>query len=383
MKTTLPLVIGCFALLQPLSSETLISQPAVEPKPRENKVQIALLLDTSNSMDGLIDQARTQLWKVVNTFIDARREGEAPFVEVALYEYGNNHQHVGNHYIRQVQPLTRDLDELSKQMFALTTNGGEEYCGAAIQRAIADLAWDDNPKTYKTVFIAGNEPFTQGPVEPQQACRDAYSKNIVINTIHCGSRDEGISGSWNDGAALAGGKFMIIDQDRSVAHIEAPQDQKISELGIKLNETYLGYGRQRAEGLSKQLSADKDAYANEAVGAPVERAISKASSNYHNVEWDLVDAVREKKVDLAKINADELPESFRKLDADELKQRVEEASKQRSALQSEIATLNKEREAFIAVEQNKQAKAGEKTLDQAIVETARQQASSLGYGFEN
>ena len=52
----------------------------------KNKVQIAILLDTSSSMSGLIDQARTQLWKVVNTFVNTHRDGETPFVEVALYE---------------------------------------------------------------------------------------------------------------------------------------------------------------------------------------------------------------------------------------------------------------------------------------------------------
>ena len=35
------------------------------------RVQLALLLDTSNSMDGLIDQAKSQLWKIVNEFIPA------------------------------------------------------------------------------------------------------------------------------------------------------------------------------------------------------------------------------------------------------------------------------------------------------------------------
>jgi hypothetical protein len=36
------------------------------PARAASRVQIALLLDTSNSMDGLIDQARSQLWRVVN-----------------------------------------------------------------------------------------------------------------------------------------------------------------------------------------------------------------------------------------------------------------------------------------------------------------------------
>ncbi len=36
-------------------------------------VQIAILLDTSGSMSGLINQARAQLWSIVNEFIFAKR----------------------------------------------------------------------------------------------------------------------------------------------------------------------------------------------------------------------------------------------------------------------------------------------------------------------
>lgn len=384
MKTKVLLVIALFsAAIPPLAAKGRHDHPPVDAPPgSDNKVQIALLLDTSNSMDGLIDQARTQLWKVVNTFIEARRDGAAPFVEVALFEYGNNNQHVGNHYIRQVQPLTRDLDEISKQMFALKTNGGEEYCGAVIQRALADLMWDSNPKTYKAIFIAGNEPFTQGPVEPRQACKDGLAKGVIVNTIHCGSRDEGISGSWHDGAAIAGGKFMIIDQDRPVCHVDAPQDKKISDLGIELNKTYLGYGELREEGMAKQNVADHDALANEGSGAAISRALCKSTHNYSNASWDLVDAVRDKKVDPAKIEAKDLPEPLRNLKAEELKARIEQAAKQRAEIQSQIATLNKEREAFVAEELKKQATTkGEKTLDEVMVETTRNQASSLGYTF--
>jgi hypothetical protein len=148
--------------------------------PVEPKVQLAILLDTSSSMSGLIEQAKTQLWKVVNTFIAARQGGRAPHVEVALYEYGNTGLAAETHWIRRIQPLTRDLDKISEELFSLKTNGGDEYCGEVIRKAAEDLAWDRDPNTYKAIFIAGNEPFTQGPVEPLQACKEAVSKGIVV-----------------------------------------------------------------------------------------------------------------------------------------------------------------------------------------------------------
>ncbi len=400
MKTTNALAItsaASLAILTVISAtgkpapdpRSLIEEPQPEPTPppqddnrdAKNRIQIALLLDTSNSMDGLIDQARTQLWKVVNTFIDARRDGEAPFVEVALYEYGNNGNAIGNDWVRLVSPMTRDLDSLSRQLFALKTNGGDEYCGAVVQRALGDLAWDPRESTYKVIFIAGNEPFTQGRIDARSACRNAFSKDITVNTIHCGSRQEGILGAWHDGAAIAGGDFLVIDQDKAVAHVDAPQDKRISDLSRKLNETYLGYGKRRKEAAMNQASADMDAERHAEAGASVQRAVTKASGNYSNAGWDLCDAVRENKVDPAKLDAKDLPEEMQELAPDERKGFIEETSAKRVAIQNEIKTLNEKREAYVAAEMKKQATAGDKTLDQAMIEITRKQASTLGYEF--
>jgi hypothetical protein len=271
---------------------------------------------------------------------------------------------------------------LSKSLFALKTNGGEEYCGAVIQRSLADLKWDESKDTYKVIFIAGNEPFTQGSIDPRKACRDAWAKGVVVNTIHCGNREEGMSGSWHDGAALAGGKFMAINQDRAVVSIPAPQDKKIAELSTELNKTYLGYGKARAEGAARQAEADKDASAQEASGAHVQRAVTKASANYSNTAWDLVDAAKEKKVDVAKLSADQLPPEMRELKPEERAAFVEKAAKERTAIQEKIVALNQEREAYVAEEMKKRAtQTSEKTLDQALVETTREQATARGYKF--
>lgn len=384
------LICAAFSTIQskakPTTDPLIREETRSEPAPNDhadtkNRIQIALLLDTSNSMDGLIDQAKTQLWKVVNTFIDAERDGETPFVEVALYEYGNNSNAVGNDWIRLVSPLTRDLDKLSRDLFGLKTNGGEEYCGAAIQRALGDLAWDTRKSTYKVIFIAGNEPFTQGRVDARSACKEALAKGIIVNTIHCGDRQQGINGSWHEGAALAGGDFLIIDQDKAVTHINAPQDDRIAELSSKLNDTYLGYGKQREEAKANQEMADQDAAANKSGGADVQRAVTKASGNYSNANWDLVDALREKKINPAELDAEELPEEMRSLAPKERKAFIEKIGTKRASIQAEIQQLNKEREDHVAAELKKRADEGKKTLDQAMIKATRKQASEFGYRF--
>ncbi len=106
-------------------SETIIKTTSKSEKP---EIKVALLLDTSNSMDGLIDQAKAQLWQVVNALSYAKCKEESPNLKIALYEYGNDNLNAEEGYLRQVIAFSDDLDEISKSLFSLTTNGGNEYC---------------------------------------------------------------------------------------------------------------------------------------------------------------------------------------------------------------------------------------------------------------
>src|SRR5690606_27652895 len=131
----------------PLQSEKLPAELS------ENTVQVALLLDTSNSMDGLIEQAKSRLWHIVNTLTTLKYSGETPNIEISLYEYGNNGLQAQSNYIRQVTPLTTDLDLISEKLFSLRTYGGNEYCGAVIQDATKQLEWGSNNSDMKLIYI--------------------------------------------------------------------------------------------------------------------------------------------------------------------------------------------------------------------------------------
>jgi hypothetical protein len=346
----------------------------VDQSPKETPVQIALLLDTSNSMDGLIEQAKTQLWKIVNEFKDAKQGDKIPVVHVALYEYGNNNLSAGTNFVRQILPFTRDLDKVSDELFKLTTNGGSEYCGAVIREAIDNLAWDKSPSVYKAIFVAGNEPFTQGPVSADETCRSAISKGVVVNTIHCGSETDGANGGWRRGAHLAEGKFLTIDQDKAVVHVKAPQDEEITKLSIELNNTYIIYGEKGRAGKDNQVRQDGNAGAKAAAGAPVQRAVSKASSSYYNGSWDLVDACKKGDVKLEAVKEADLPEEMRNLKPEERAAYVEQKCAEREKLQTRIRELHDERQKHVATQQKESGEG--KTLDAVIGKAVREQASA-------
>jgi len=380
---TMILACGLVALAQEASAVPVEVKPVIEVTPTKAKplVQMAILLDTSGSMTGLIDQARTELWSIVNEFIFARRGGVQPEVQVALYEYGKSSLPGEEGYLRQIVPLTTDLDKISEELFALKTNGGSEYCGWVIKEAAEGLQWSKSPDDLKVIFIAGNEPFTQGPIDYKKACKLAVTKGVVVNTVHCGPERQGIDGMWKDGAVVADGRYLNIDHNRQIVHIPAPQDKEIAVLGKRLNETYIPYGHRGRALQERQMTQDTNA----AVASPeaaVQRAVTKSSANYSNTGWDLVDAVNAGQVDLAKVKSDKLTEKMQKMTPAERKAYVESQAKQRAELQAKIQKLNEQRRQFIA-EEMKKRQGGEETLGSAVKQAIRQQAGKKNFQFQS
>jgi len=359
-----------------------VAQPIVLKKGDGSNIQVALLLDTSNSMDGLIDQAKSQLWKMVNELAIAKdRDGNIPNLEIALYEYGNDGLSSREGFIRQIAPMTTDLDLISEKLFAMSTYGGNEYCGHVIQTATNELQWSDSNEDLKIIFIAGNEAFTQGTVDYKKSCKEAIKKGIIVNTIFCGDYREGVNTQWKDGADLADGKYINIDQNEAVAHIETPYDKEIGELNNKLNKTYIGYGSKGKAKKERQMTQDSNAssygYANSA-----QRVVSKASSAYKNADWDLIDAIEEEAVEVEELDTESLPEEMQKMDKDERKVFVETKAKERKEVQAKIQELSKKRRQYEAAERAKTAVEGESTLDDAMIGTIREQAEKKAYKFK-
>jgi hypothetical protein len=362
---------------KPVAAELL--KPAFEGK--RPAVDVAILLDTSNSMDGLIDQAKNQLWTIVQQFAKAKKHGRTPSLRVALFEYGNTNLPASEGYIRQVVPLTDDLDKLSESLFALKTSGGDEYCGQVIQEAVNRLDWSKEPNGYKTIFIAGNEPFNQGSVDYHAACKRAIEKGVVVNTIHCGGTQEGISGGWQEGAKLAEGDFFNIDQDKAVVQIDCPQDKVIIKLNAELNKTYLWYGAADVRGTYQKNQVEQDSNAAQtSANTASSRAIAKANGAYRNYNRDLVDTVAEDKEVLKRVKEAELPEVVRSLPAEQREGYVREMSSRRSQIQKQINDLAAEREKYLANEQKRLAgEAGGSTFGDAAVLAIKKQLARSGF----
>jgi hypothetical protein len=369
-----------FAGCKDNKDEVIVINDSVKLIDGTAKIQVALLLDTSSSMNGLIDQAKSRLWNIVNTLTTLKYSGSTPTIEIALYEYGNSGLSSETNYIRQIVSLTTDLDLISEKLFSLTTNGGDEYCGAVIQDAVKKLDWSAENKNMKLIYISGNESFNQGRVNYKEAISGALKNNIYVNTIFCGNSMEGINTFWKDGADYGKGKYFSIDSNEQIRYIQTPYDDKISECNVKINNTYIGYGSKGIEKKRNQEVQDKNA---ESVSKSnyTERSVSKSKAVYKNESWDLVDKVKEDKNAVAKIKREDLPKELQNKSTEEIKIIVEKKADERIEIQKEITALAKKRQEFIDIESKKTKTQDD--LGNAISNSIVTIAKTKGYTVEN
>ena len=375
-KTILP--ISALVLFAAFILSSFVSPSLQKKKPNiiNQKIQVAILLDVSGSMDGLIEQAKAQLWNMVSTMGRAKCDGGlAPKIEIALYEYGRTTNDAKAGYVKQISPFTSDLDKLSQELFKLTTNGGDEYCGQVIYTSLQELQWDASAENYKVIFIAGNEDFLQGNLLYTKACNEAKQKGVIVNTIYCGDRAQGIREHWNLNSECGNGSFTVINQNQKIDDIPTPYDSTIFVLNKELNGTYVAYGYTGAQFFEMQSNVDKLNY-TASKGAALKRAAVKSNAGvYKNSSWDMVDAAKDDAKFVEKLDKKTLPDSLKNKSTEELKKIVEEKSKARSNIQKEIITANTQREAYIAAEKAKNAtKNNIATLETEVEKIIKEQA---------
>lgn len=382
------------ALAHPTPAHCPAPSDAAEPV-----IRIALCLDTSGSMEGLLNQARTRLWDVVNFLSTAKHSGKTPRLEVALFQYGSSRLPASEGYMRCVQPFTSDLDLLSERLFSLTINGSSEYCGQVLDSALKELDWGDpthvtcrcgkhahtrphssRSAQYSTIVIAGNEEFTQGRIDYVPVVTGALKRSIFVNTVYCGDASEGMRTGWADAANRAASAYTSIDHNRQYEYIRCPQDDRLTQLNTELNGTYIAYTVAGRENRARQEMQDS-ANAAASPEAAMQRTISKSSKMYSNSSWDIVDAVDAGK-DIESIPSDSLPDNMRRMTLAERRAYVAELKAKRERIRAEIQALSAEREKWLADHRAAHhGGGGATTLDSALVQAIRTQAQRSGFTF--
>lgn len=363
-----------------LLAATQVQAKSVQaPAEQGHPVDLAIALDVSGSMSGLIESAKQRLWDVVNELAQARPQ---PDLRIAILTYGNPAYGAQSGYVNIDMPFTRDLDAVMQTLFGFGTNGGDEYVARAVTTSVHHLDWSGRQDAMKILFVAGNEAADQDPaVSVLQATQAATGKGIVVNTIYCGSEGDEIVAGWKNVAGMTNGLFASIDQNAAaVANIATPMDEELARLNEELNQTYVAYGE--AGGRYKQNQAAQDSNAaSMSLPSVASRTVAKAGALYRNEDWDLVDAM-EAGTDIEEMEVEDLPEPMQTMSVAERKQYVAELAGRRAEITSAIDALAGKRVAYIALERDRLAETGNDGLDAVLIEGLKDIARKRGFEFE-
>jgi hypothetical protein len=175
---------------------------------------------------------------------------------------------------------------------------------------------------------------------------------------------------------------MSIDHNYQIAHIVAPQDQRIAELNQQLNNTYIPYGAGGAAKAERQTKQDARSE-GVSLGLLAKRIQPKVSSLYSNANWDLVDALESGDVKLDAIEDEALPGPMREMSLSDRKNYVRVNAEQRNRIQAEIIELSKEREDYAAEQKAKSAEPDVATIDKAFVSAIENIGKQKGFEFKS
>lgn len=325
-------------------------KPADESQPNAQKpaakVDVCFVLDTTGSMSGLIEAAKQKIWHIANQ-ISSRKP--TPQIRFGLIGYRDR----GDKYVTRVSDLTDDLDGIYGALLQFQADGGgdgPESVNQALHEAVTKLDWNRDKDTKRIIFLVGDAPphmDYENDTPYMETCELAIRRGIIVNTLQCGNMKE-TPMHWGAIAKLGGGQYVRLPQDGGARDIDTPQDEQIQDVTRQLNGTVIPYGN------VKQRAVAAEKVTNSSVGKAEQQAARAAALSKNGTgkvilgNEDLVDAVNNGSVPVAKVDREKLPGEMKGLDDAQLKEAVEKRQAERTALQKKLAELGRLRDEFIA-----------------------------------
>lgn len=384
------LTLGAVVYLPQLSATTSLVQTPVNHhvtvsthatnKPR---VDVVFVLDTTGSMDGLIQTAKDKIWSIATTMASAQ---PTPEIRIGLVAYRDR----GDQYVTRRVDLSSDLDSVYAALMDFQAGGGgdtPESVNEALNDAVHQMSWSQNDQAYQVIFLVGDAPPHMDYNEAQYPAivKDALDKGIVINTIQCGEMPVTVA-PWTQIANLGHGNFFQVEQAGGAVAFTTPFDSKIAELSARLDDTRLYYGTQEEKARMKEKVAATDKlHASASLESRARRGVFNAAAGGRANQLgdnELVSAVASGALQLDEIEAEALPAALQPMAPAEQKVYLAGLAQKRDEIHQQIKDLSADRDSYLA---KKVEEAGglDGSLDRQLFDAVKEQAEIAGLEYED
>jgi Mg-chelatase subunit ChlD len=398
----------------PATAQENKQKPAAAPRP---EVEVVFCLDTTGSMSGLIDAAKRKIWSICSQIATGK---PTPRLKVGLVAYRDR----GDAYVTKIFDLTEDLDAVYSNLMGFQAAGGGDFpesVNQALHESVTKIKWGKGKKTLKIIFLVGDAPPHMNyanDVKYPETCKLAAGRDIIINTIQCGTHAE-TKKYWQEICRLAEGAYVQIDEKGGpVVTIATPFDGDLAKINTELNRKTLVYGsramQSAGEGkkalnaaLAPGVAADRAAYYGfRAAGGPAPIPPTGMMGGAYGMmggrpaggmgmmgggfgglgaapSYDLLESIKAKTVKLEQLKKEELPPELQKLTLKAQKVYLEKLDKERGELTKKAADLAQKRSKFIAQKQAEQMKhAARDSFDNQVLRVLQRQARRVDVRYD-
>lgn len=340
-------------------------------------IEVVFVLDATGSMSGLIEGAKMKIWSIANEILTG---DPVPDVRIGLVIYRDR----GDVFVVKKYDITDDIDQIYVDLTSVTADGGgdfQEDVNQALAWAVDSMTWTDSENVLKLVFLVGDAPphmDYNDQNDYKTVCRDALKKEIIINTVRCGT-DNSTQEVWMEIAHLAEGTYTSIGYEASQV-VATPYDEEIASLSRELYGTVLLYGSEEEVIMADATMGASGELAAEAPSTAADRATyaySKSAAGYGFVSRDLVSEIIEGKIELGDVEDEEMPEIFKDMTNDERTAYIDSLRSEREVITGKMAELTRMRDQYISDNTGEEKDA----FDIFVVETLKEQADRIGVTY--
>ncbi|MCB0754396.1 MAG: VWA domain-containing protein [Flavobacteriales bacterium] len=348
-------------------------------------IDIVFVLDISGSTGGILHSVRSKFWEIQN---EIARLDPAPDYRIGIVCMGRPSFKEENNYVQVISDLTDDIDAAAYPLFQIkdVTAPGNYFMGHALDVAVNELSWTDDPNAIKLMYLVGNGKPSAGPGF-KKPLETAKEKGIIINSLYfLAYSNQKEQAEWKTISEYTGGEFFLIGLKEPAIVIEKPYDgSMLREANQMINTTYIYYGPDGFDRYEMQADLDEEA---ELLGEnQVEaRTFFKATRLYQgkNASWDLIDLGNTGEGVPLKQNRKFMDERYQEMSVGEFAQHLTEVSFERKEYVSIIKMLSTQREQFLREKREKMknyrfGKTFFGVVNKTLIETAERYGYMINY----
>ncbi|MFT7561052.1 MAG: Mg-chelatase subunit ChlD [Flavobacteriales bacterium] len=361
-----------FILMCTVGSAPAWSLSALNDRDPSANIEICFVLDTTGSMSGLIEGAKDTIWSIANNIVSLQPLPNVKFCLIAFRDRGDK-------YVTRVSDLNSDIDSIYSELKRYKAQGGgdtPESVNQALGEAIQSISWSQNPKDIRIIYLVGDAPPHMDYEERQypDLSLDAKEKDIVINTLQCGSMSA-TTPVWQHIARATQGFYSKLQQSGNVKVVTTPMDQDFYALNKKIGETLLPYGSSQDR---KAIVEQQQKTQNEKQSVVADRLSYNAKTQrLKQGRGDLLDDIDAGLVNLQALDDSQLPPDLRGLSVADKNTVLAKMRHKRSVYQDTINALDIERRNFIREKTNASSASFDREVLKGIQDLAKRKGLDL------